>query len=159
VPVLRCAHCGVEFQGERDERYPKRYCSKRCVIDSQRTERHPCAYCGKPVVKNWLKHCSVECGRLARTGRRTKLGNVEYERNREVILATRHRDYAEHPEKQRARALARRHTPDGICEVEGCGKPGDRHHDDYGRPLDVRYLCRPHHIKWHKDRARELARA
>ena len=34
------------------------------------------------------------------------------------------------------------------CEV--CGKnPADAHHDDYQKPLDVRWLCRKHHKAWH----------
>lgn len=35
------------------------------------------------------------------------------------------------------------------CEV--CGDPQtDGHHEDYGRPLDVRWLCRPHHLALHR---------
>jgi hypothetical protein len=33
------------------------------------------------------------------------------------------------------------------CEI--CGKPGQMHHDDYSKPLDVRWLCRPHHLELH----------
>lgn len=34
------------------------------------------------------------------------------------------------------------------CEV--CGAPkADAHHDDYGKPLEVRWLCRPHHVEHH----------
>lgn len=34
------------------------------------------------------------------------------------------------------------------CEV--CGAPKtDAHHDDYSRPLDVRWLCRQHHNAKH----------
>jgi len=34
------------------------------------------------------------------------------------------------------------------CEV--CGEPKtEAHHDDYSKPLEVRWLCRPHHIEHH----------
>jgi hypothetical protein len=34
------------------------------------------------------------------------------------------------------------------CEV--CGDPvAEKHHDDYGKKLDVRWLCRKHHMEWH----------
>ena len=35
------------------------------------------------------------------------------------------------------------------CEV--CGKDkAHAHHDDYSKPLDVRWLCTTHHAEWHK---------
>jgi hypothetical protein len=35
------------------------------------------------------------------------------------------------------------------CEV--CGKtPTDAHHDDYSKPLSVRWLCRYHHLSKHR---------
>ena len=35
------------------------------------------------------------------------------------------------------------------CEV--CGsKSVQAHHDDYSRPLDVRWLCTTHHAEWHR---------
>lgn len=37
----------------------------------------------------------------------------------------------------------------GTCEVCGAEKT-DAHHDDYGEPLRVRWLCRLHHALAHK---------
>lgn len=34
------------------------------------------------------------------------------------------------------------------CEC--CGAWAQAHHDDYSKPLDVRWLCPKHHAEWHK---------
>src|SRR5512146_416701 len=34
------------------------------------------------------------------------------------------------------------------CEL--CGAPAEAHHHDYSKPLEVRWLCRPHHLELHK---------
>lgn len=34
------------------------------------------------------------------------------------------------------------------CEI--CGEHAQAHHDDYSKPLDVRWLCATHHAEWHK---------
>lgn len=57
------------------------------------------------------------------------------------------------PRKQKARWSAANAIRDGRlprqpCEV--CGSPKtDAHHDDYERPLDVRWLCRECHTQYH----------
>ena len=35
------------------------------------------------------------------------------------------------------------------CEVLGCGARAQAHHHDYSRPLDVSWLCPPHHRQYH----------
>ena len=34
------------------------------------------------------------------------------------------------------------------CEI--CGAKAEAHHDDYEKPLEVRWLCFKHHREWHK---------
>lgn len=63
-----------------------------------------------------------------------------------------HRSYG--VEKDKARRLAFRAIQSGVltrqpCEVCGAEKV-DAHHDDYGKPLDVRWLCRAHHGVVHR---------
>lgn len=37
-------------------------------------------------------------------------------------------------------------------ECEMCGEPkAEAHHDDYSKPLDVRWLCFAHHREWHRE--------
>jgi hypothetical protein len=51
-------------------------------------------------------------------------------------------------EKLKARRQAQRAYPEPQpCEV--CDAPGERHHDDYDKPLDIRWLCRAHHGETH----------
>jgi len=35
------------------------------------------------------------------------------------------------------------------CEVCGA-RPAEAHHDDYSRPLEVRWLCKRHHAEHHR---------
>ena len=50
--------------------------------------------------------------------------------------------------------------PCEICGVFGKDKRGrsvvEAHHDDYSKPLNVRWLCQKHHADWHrKNRAKD----
>lgn len=36
-----------------------------------------------------------------------------------------------------------------ICAVPDCCRKPEAHHPDYSRPLDVVWLCRPHHMQVH----------
>ncbi len=65
------------------------------------------------------------------------------------ILATQRKRRQRNPEKQSAygkvyRAIKNRTLKKGNCEV--CGSPETQaHHEDYLRPLDVKWLCFKHH--------------
>jgi len=65
-------------------------------------------------------------------------------------------------EKRKAAYLTSNAIRDGRlikqpCEV--CGETlVEAHHDDYSKPLDVRWLCRPHHLEHHGKVSRVPAR-
>jgi hypothetical protein len=48
----------------------------------------------------------------------------------------------------RALKAGRLERPD-TCEIAGCRERPEAHHDDYSKPLDVRWLCRQHHAAVH----------
>ena len=49
-----------------------------------------------------------------------------------------------------ARAVGRGELVRAPCEK--CGDPkSEAHHDDYSKPLDVRWLCESHHAEWHRN--------
>jgi hypothetical protein len=55
--------------------------------------------------------------------------------------------------KGNARSMARVYQRRGKIvpqPCEQCGAPAQKHHDDYSRPLDVRWLCRKHHMELHR---------
>ena len=60
-------------------------------------------------------------------------------------------------EERKKRAKARsafnhhmrdKHLDKQPCEI--CGEAAEAHHDDYDKPLEVRWLCFKHHREWHK---------
>lgn len=58
------------------------------------------------------------------------------------------------PQKRRARIAVGNALRDGVlqrrpCEVCGAAR-AEAHHEDYTRPLDVRWLCKRHHAQRHR---------
>ncbi len=59
------------------------------------------------------------------------------------------------PEKTRAHHLAAHLSPTGnLCERCEQARPLERHHPDYSKPKDVRWLCRKCHDKAHEGSVR-----
>jgi hypothetical protein len=66
-----------------------------------------------------------------------------------------------YPERRQARILTGNAIRDGKiarlpCEVCGNVK-AEAHHDDYSKPLDVRWLCRKHHAEHHRMQDQDAA--
>ena len=101
------------------------------------------------------KECTKKDARAAREANHDHY--LEYDRARSKkreriagITASQKR----HPSKHRARvhlhnAVARGKTVKQPCEVCGSAKV-DAHHEDYAKPLQVKWLCRKHHMEHHR---------
>ena len=120
VPVL-CLHCGVEYRAIAYE--ISRGGGKFC---SRRCQRAYQAKANAEAMRGSLTQAEMNARSRAKTPR-------------EVILAQRAVDTA-----IRNGSLQR-----GTCEVCGAERV-DAHHDDYSKPLDVRWLCRRHHLQLHR---------
>jgi len=59
------------------------------------------------------------------------------------------------PNKTLAQYLVRKAIQDGKLTRTSCKECGElkteAHHTDYSKPLEVIFLCRKHHKKWHKE--------
>lgn len=115
-----------------------------------------CEHCGQPFVstKRARRFCSKRCSNLGAPRHQQADGLTVYERNAERIKAERREQYAtdsEHRKRVLARVAARKAHPDPQ-PCERCGaERADRHHDDYDKPLDIRWLCRTCHIQHHAE--------
>lgn len=61
-----------------------------------------------------------------------------------------------YPNKAKAHRMVKYHIDAGNlikepCEVCGSEENIHAHHDDYLKPLNVRWLCAAHHSQWHKE--------
>lgn len=73
-------------------------------------------------------------------------------RGMEIEVNRRQRE--KYPEKYSARRKAREAVKQGLIEKKSCEVCSDTkvdgHHDDYSKPLEVRWLCRIHHMMIHR---------
>ncbi len=65
------------------------------------------------------------------------------------------RQRALYPNKFKARRKVSNAIRDGrlkkVLECQICGKPNPQaHHSDYSKPLELLWLCKEHHIAWHR---------
>jgi len=74
--------------------------------------------------------------------------NSKYQKNHMGLRVSLNRkSKLKHPEKEEARKLFHREIRSGriIRGICRCGLPGQGHHEDYSKPLEVVWLCKRHH--------------
>lgn len=106
-----------------------------------------------------LGKCKKCCKLQARVRRRTNPAVQEYDRMRSKQPERAAKRVAvgkawrlANPEKYRAQNTVNNAIRDGKLKrqpCETCGRRAHAHHDDYSKPLDVRWLCALHHQRDH----------
>lgn len=125
----------------------------KCKKEKPRSE----FYTHKNMADGLLGKCKT-CTKETVTKNRT--GNAEYYREYDRKRGNRQNaeyrnSYREkYPNKYKAVTMVNNAIRDGKlfrepCEVCGCNKRPHGHHDDYSKPLNVRWLCAIHHKEWH----------
>lgn len=86
--------------------------------------------------------CNTE---RAKKYRQTKEGKAR-------IYEAVYRSMKNHREKQAARVKLNKALKKGVVISKPChcGKKAEAHHDDYTKPLEIKWLCRTHHANYHK---------
>lgn len=110
-----------------------------------------CDYCGenyhtkKSAFERRKRHF---CSRVCYSRYRSELLPKE-EQN---AFGTGHTE-EERNKRKKAREIFNHYLRDNHIErmpCEICGAKAEAHHDDYEKPLEVRWLCFKHHREWHK---------
>lgn len=152
LEITRTCPCGRSVPHNR-----KIYCSLKCKKLGPRIDI-PCAGCGRvfPARKCALKeghgeHCSRACSdaHARRDGRQAGPNNPRWVDGR--WLSRKERWPAQIAARYEVKAAIRSgRMTRRPCERCGAAK-AQAHHDDYSKPLAVRWLCRKHHNEVHRE--------
>jgi ribosomal protein S27AE len=92
---------------------------------------------------------------IANSEKLREKGKAMYSQSKEQRAEYRKAYKKEFAPKVHAKSLVKSKITKGEIMKQPCEKCGevkvDAHHDDYAKPLDVRWLCRRHHMAWHAD--------
>jgi len=144
LKAKRAAHAAYVRQWEKRNRARLRTQRQKkiaALLLAGVTGTRPCSGCGKPIAVTAHRIASRfwRCYRCAQAGKRKQGRQQKYQ--------------AKHPLKLIAHRLTNRAVTQGTlvrlpCESCGAAKV-EAHHDDYSKPLQVRWLCRPCHLAEH----------
>jgi hypothetical protein len=105
-------------------------------------------------TKNGNRYLKTTC-KICRNNNKKEW--LKTDKGKKYSHASKDRTHNKHPEKRKARLLiytelrsGRLKKPD-ICSIKdsNCYGSIDGHHDDYSKPLEVRWLCTSHHRAIH----------
>lgn len=124
------------------------------------TLQRDCKDCWKAKVKahrlvNIGHYKAFDAARANRPDRvAARAAYQQTEAGRKAANMAKRRYLERNPIKRKAHSAAKNAIRDGIikkapCEICGATR-AQAHHDDYSKPLDVRWLCTKHHAEWHK---------
>lgn len=136
LTLKACTKCCVvkpldDFHNSKKDPSGKKYCCKKCTTDAAvlwQKENHT------RLRETRSRYARSEQGKA----KKREWAAISKERNPEVFAAYNRVNTA----KQNGSIIRR--------PCEKCGaEPAEGHHDDYTKPLEVRWLCHKHHNEYH----------
>ena len=137
------------------------YCSKCKGLKENRNVGY-CNACAREREKQRRVELGIttlycECGALKPSIRRLRCDACQKEKNLQKYRedAKKYRE-SENGYKDRVRGLTFYAISKGLlkkqpCEICATTEKVEAHHDDYSKPLEVRWLCKTHHQEHHKN--------
>jgi hypothetical protein len=110
----------------------------------------------KDGLASYCKDCDrliCRASRAAHLEAHRAVDKAYYERHKERIRARHTAHRIKYKDRHAAHKLVFRALAKGILTKQPCEMCGSltvqAHHDDYGKPLEVRWLCLSHHMRLH----------
>lgn len=143
---ISCRKCKCMFVPKPWQMKKRDYTCLLCLREYNKNYRAARKLSGNPVIPGkmtpeWHREYEKKWRELPNV--RHKLAAHQRRYRKDKILRPKHM-----ARWQLNRAIIAGKITRGKCELCGSHKT-DAHHDDYSRPLDVRWLCRQHHAETH----------
>ena len=153
IPMKTCFKCGIAKDEGDFYRHPQmadgllgkcKDCTRRDVQANYRTNRD--RYVAYDATRSKLPHRKLLCSEYMRR----PAGKESHRRSTDKWEGN-------NREKRRAQNILNNAVRDGKIAKRPCVECGGEivhgHHQDYSKPLDVKWLCPQHHKEEHKKRA------
>ena len=105
-------------------------------------------------VRNFHESTTTKRGYVYRCKQCSSIEASEYYQKNKKARQLYEYNYLKTSKKRQAAKKAQRAVKLGKIIRQPCELCGDintdGHHDDYAKPLELRWLCRKHHRQWHK---------
>ena len=154
--TVECSKCGVVFDRAPSQLAKYSKVCRSCERSYNNAYRAKRSKEGRPIIEHPR---TIEERRAYEKEYKTRPGV----RARKAQVSKKIYWSPDNQQKILARRLTRRAIESGDlvrCPCEVCGEVRvDAHHDDYAKPLEIRWLCRFHHTQHHKQMSAAIKEA
>lgn len=156
---LNCSDCGALKQNPKQiycnpcrNQRAKKWGLETGRIQKLQTGRCKCGAERAPNQRYFCLSCKAEDGRKWRAIHRTP---------EEILLRVKADKSAIAKWKRAVRKITEEYIRTGVlkkgpCEICGTEESIEAHHDDYNKPMEIRSLCRTHHLEYHVNERKNL---